>query len=369
MSRLLDSFYVDDFVGGGRTSEEVMELYQKVQSRMAQGGFKLRKWLTNDAQVGDEIETDTPQENKQVSVSEEDTTYAKSSVGMKLGCKDQKVLGCEWDYEADVITLELTVIAERAKGLPITKRNTLKVLAGVFDPLGLISPITLSAKVMFQESCRLKIGWDDQLDGDIRKGVEAWIKGLVDCQRIVIKRCVYDHIYEEVVECWLHGFADASKRAYCGVVYFVYRTSVGRYVRMLTSKTTVAPLKELSIPRLELMAALIMVKLVVSAEAALAARAKVKRLKLWLDSKTALFWIRNRGEWKQFVKHRVKEILKMSDKGDWRYCPSRENPADIGSRGMTALDLKQSVLWWKGPSWLVESEDNWPKEDLIVPTT
>lgn len=125
---------------------------------------------------------------------------------------------------------------------------------------------------------------------------------------------------------------------------------MGWYVRILTSKTRVAPLKELSIPRLELMAALVMVKFVVSAEAALAAQAKVKRLKLWLDSKTALFWIRNRGEWKQFVKHRVNEILKMSGKGDWRYCPSRENPADIGSRGMTALDLKQSVLWWKGPS-------------------
>ena len=89
-------------------------------------------------------------------------------MGMKLGCKDQKVLGCEWDYEEDVITLKWTVIAERAKGLPITKRNTLKLLAGGFDPLGFISPITLSAKVMFQESCRLKIAWDDQLDGDIR---------------------------------------------------------------------------------------------------------------------------------------------------------------------------------------------------------
>ena len=143
---------------------------------------------------------------------------------------------------------------------------------------------------------------------------------------------------------------------------------MGRYVRMLTSKTRVAPFKELSIPRLELMAALIMVKLVVSAEAAFAAQANVKRSKLWLDSKTALFWIGNR-EWKQFVKHRVNEILKMSDKGDWRYCPGRENPADIVSRGVTALDLKHSVLGWKGPSWLVESEDNWPTESLLLPTT
>ena len=69
-----------------------MELSEEVQSSMAQGGFKLRKWLTNDAQVRAEKETDTPLENKQVSVSEEDTTYAKSSMGMKLGPKGFMVL-------------------------------------------------------------------------------------------------------------------------------------------------------------------------------------------------------------------------------------------------------------------------------------
>ena len=85
MSRLLESFYVDDFVGGGGTSEEVVELNQEAQSRMAQGGFTLRKWLTNDGQVRAEIETDKPLENKQVLVSEEDPTYAKSLMDMKLG--------------------------------------------------------------------------------------------------------------------------------------------------------------------------------------------------------------------------------------------------------------------------------------------
>lgn len=102
------------------------------------------------------------------------------------------------------------------------------------------------------------------------------------------------------------------------------------------------------------MAALILVKLMVNVEGALASQQSVKRSKLWLDSQTALFWIMNRGEWKQFVKHRVNEILKLSDNGDWRYCPSRENPADIGSRGMSASGLKQNVLWWQGPAWLTE---------------
>ena len=248
---------------------------------------------------------------------------------MKLGCKGHKVLGCEWDYEADVITVDLISVAQRADGLPATKRNTLRLLAGVYDPLGLISPVTLSVKVIFQEICRQKCGWDEQLEGGFKKDVEEWIKGLIDCHRIEVKRCIYDHPCE-VEECSLHGFADASKKAYCGVVYLVYRTQVGRYAQMLTSKTRVAPLKELSIPRLELMAAFILVKLMVNVEGALASQQSVKRSKLWLDSQTALFWIMNRGEWKQFVKHRVNEILKLSDKGDWRYCSSQENPANIG---------------------------------------
>ena len=117
------------------------------------------------------------------------------------------------------------------------------------------------------------------------------------------------------------------------------------------------------------MAALILAKLMVNVEGALASQQSVKRSKLWLNSQTALFWIMNRGEWKQFVKHSVNEILKLSDKGDWRYCPSQENPADVGSRGMPASELNQNVLWWQGPAWLTESEESWPSEGSVTPTT
>ena len=369
VAKLLDSFYVDDFVGGGATTQESIELYQKTQSRMVEGGFKLRKCLTNDPQVRAKMATETQTGDKQDVVTEEDISYAKSSVGMKLGSKGQKVLGCEWDYEADVIAVDLMSVVQRAEGLPATKRNTLRLLAGVYDPLGLISPITVSVKVIFQEICRQKCGWDEQLEGGFKKGVEGWIKDLIDCHKIEVKRCIYDHPREEVEECSLHGFADASKKAYCGVVYLVYRTQEGRCARMLCSKTRVAPLKELSIPRLELMAAFILVKLMVNVEGALVSQQGVKRSKLWLDSQTALFWIMNRGEWKQFVKHRVNEILKVSDKGDWRYFPSQENPADIGSRGMPASELNQNVLWWQGPAWLTESEESWLSEGSVTPTT
>ena len=98
VAKLLDSFYVDDFVGGGATTQESLELYQKTQTRMTEGGFNLRKWLTNDPQARAKMATESPTGDKQDVVTEEGISYAKSYVGIKLGCKGQKVLGCEWDY-------------------------------------------------------------------------------------------------------------------------------------------------------------------------------------------------------------------------------------------------------------------------------
>ena len=173
------------------------------------------------------------------SVSAENVMYAKSSLGLKMGSNGQKVLGLPWDFEQDTIILELTAITKRTEDLPATKRNTLRLLAGIFDPFGMIGPITITAKILLQEACRQKINWDDSLDGVIKQAVEAWIESLIECKLITIDRCLYKHVREEVWGCSLHGFADASKKAYCAVIYFEYQTSTGTYSKMLTSKTRV----------------------------------------------------------------------------------------------------------------------------------
>ena len=145
VKKLIDSFYVDDFVGGGASLSEVVNFYSKTVNRMADGGFKFRKWLTNDPSVREKIKKDLIDEVKLDPVSAENVTYAKSSLGLKMGSNGQKVLGLSWDFEQDTITLELTAIAKRAEDLPATKRNTLRLLAGIFDPLGMIGPITITA--------------------------------------------------------------------------------------------------------------------------------------------------------------------------------------------------------------------------------
>ena len=120
----------------------------------------------------------------------------------------------------------------------------------------------------------------------------------------MISRCIYDSLQQEVLECNLHGFGDASNKAYCTVVYFVYQTWDGVHVRLLTSRSRVAPLKELTIPRLELMSARILAQLMSTVKNALEEQVTLNGTRYWLDSKTAICWVQNRGEWKQFVRQK-----------------------------------------------------------------
>ena len=106
------------------------------------------------------------------------------------------------------------------------------------------------------------------------------------------------------------------------------------YAKLIASKSRVAPLKKLTMPRLELMSATLLARLVHTVKSALKLHLEISRTTYWLDSKTALCWIQNQGEWKQFVRHRVNEILQLSKKHDWRHCPGEDNVADIGSRGI-----------------------------------
>ena len=160
---------------------------------------------------------------------------------------------------------------------------------------------------------------------------------LAQTREIEVNRCLYEAREECVTQCFLHGFGDASKKAFCTMVYFVYRTVDGQaHVRLVASKTRVAPLKELSIPRLELMSARILAQLVNMTRNALQWQLKIDGVRFWLDSKMAQSWIQNKGEWKQFVRHRVNEILSLTNKEEWAYCPTGENPADLGSRGALA---------------------------------
>ena len=140
----------------------------------------------------------------------------------------------------------------------------------MFDPLGLVSCVIVLMKILFQQLCVENVTWDEELVGKHAKLYLDWIDNLKRVETITLNRCVYSRVGEEIQSCELDAFGDASERAYCAVVYYVCRTSTAVYVQLLAAKTRVAPLKALTIPRLELMSALMLAELVDSVKKALA---------------------------------------------------------------------------------------------------
>ena len=200
--------------------------------------------------MSDQIDLEERNVDKEKGNQEEEAeTYAKLSLGIKgSDSKCHKVFGQVWDKLKDEFKFEVSKTGEKAKMLSPTKRNLLSVLASLFSRLGIISPLIVYVKVLFQEVCKAKIDWDEEFSGETCRKWEVWCKDLIEVNELVVPRCIYASPTEEVLECSLHGFGDASQTSYCAVIYFVYRTSVGVYVRLLTFKARVATLKPTSIP-------------------------------------------------------------------------------------------------------------------------
>ena len=340
---------------------------------MANTGFRLRKWLTNDKDLRDKISAienfsakNTMSESKYKLAADSDESYAKQTLGIgsKLNSGHEKVLGLSWDNESDNFIFQFSKLADAAEKVDLTKRNLLSLLASQFDPIGWIGPIIIRMKMLFQDICRENIQWDVKLEGQFNHKREEIVKHLLS-----IKTIDYKHPKRVIREYFLHGFGDASTKGYCAVGYLVYHTSDGVYTTLFTSKCRVASLKSLTIPRLELMSAKILAQLMDSVLKALQRDVKFSGSKYWLDSKTAHCWIETGGSGNQFVRHRIGEILKLKNKKDWGYCPSAENPADLGSRGMFGSDLKHNKLWWHGPLWLSLGGSSWPQKSKTIIST
>ena len=171
VQRVLESFYVDDLVGGESTAKKALELYDNCKTRMASGGFRLMKWLTNSDEVSREIDCQEKQVGNSRGSINDDESYAKLSLGGTKGdLTSHKVLGQVWDNKKDELKIEIGKVGEKAKALPSTKRSLLSVLASLFDLLGLISPVIVFAKILFQEVCKQEIDWDANFTEETLKG-------------------------------------------------------------------------------------------------------------------------------------------------------------------------------------------------------
>ena len=280
--------------------------------------------------------------------------------------QDQKVLGINWNVERDEMYFDFEKLVKFARSLNPTQRNLPKMIASLYHPLGIISPVIITMKCLFQEVCALKeLDWDTPLPANFAQTWEKWVNKLENTDQIVFARCYFAgfEMNESARSPGLYGFSDSSKKAYRAVVYLVSERYNCFVPKLLTPKTKVASLKPLSIPWLELQAAVILARLMTSVKEALNPLTRSVEMKqcMFGDNTKVLYWMKQLKECKPFVNNRKTEILKLTSAEQWFYCKTKLNPADLGTKGQSASELKVIKLWRRGPEFLRSAPENWPE--------
>ena len=361
IKKLLQDLYVDDSTNSFNEENEAYYFYQKAKQYLAEGGFDLRKWATNDSSLRRRIKES---ENKETPHVQESNNETKEQL--------RKVLGVNWDIESDDFVYDFSEIIETARTLDITKRNILRIAAMFFDPIGLISPVVLQAKLLFKRLCFGKLGWDDKVPGDVECEWVEFLKNLESLRQVRISRCIFAEGKGVVKGIELHGFCDSSALAYGCAIYIRVITNNSIHVYLWTAKCRLAPMKLNNIPRLELLSCLLLTKLITSLQSAIKNIVSITKIVCWSDSQIALWWIKQtRKEWKIWVENRVTEIRKAIEPSNWRYVRSVDNPADIATRKRACQELFRSRLWVEGPVFLRRDEGSWEivDVDLVEPVS
>uniref|UniRef100_A0A0M3I1S5 CCHC-type domain-containing protein n=1 Tax=Ascaris lumbricoides TaxID=6252 RepID=A0A0M3I1S5_ASCLU len=256
-----------------------------------------------------------------------------------------KILGIPWNVETDKISF----IFKQFESSDITKRTLLSWVASIFDPLGYLTPATLPIKVFIQSLWRMEYGWDEALKEAEFQRASALIQGW-HRQPIIIKRQIGQPKF-------LHCFVDSSKTAYASAIF----TTSAEGSSLIMSKNRLAPIKGMTIARLELLAILIGSRLLdyVSKQMNLNIP-----LYLWSDSQIALSWVITNSERDRFVRNQVQKIRAVKNV-QFRFVPGDLNPADLATRGLKPEELVDDLRWWQGPSFISKAADNWPDQTGI----
>lgn len=342
---LRNQIYVDDALFGADDICTARRLRDQTSALLRSGGFELRKWSSN---CPDLLNVLAPDEHALAS----DKSFQDSG-GIKL-------LGIYWTPCRDEFKFKIA----RLDPISPTKRSVLSASARMCDPLGWIAPVVIVAKMLMQQLWLAKIGWDDRIPLELAALWESYSSSLPQLQAVAIPRWTGRNPQSY---CEIHGFADASSRAYAAVVYLkVINSADDIRISLILSKTKVAPIKTVSIPRLELCAASLLARTVEFVQNAM----KLGEVPVycWTDSAVTLAWIKKHpSHWKTFIANRVADIPTRVPMAVWRHVPTEDNPADCASRGVTPMTLLDHPLWWTGPAWLIENTEFWPNRELNAP--
>ncbi|XP_071569784.1 uncharacterized protein [Temnothorax nylanderi] len=225
---------------------------------------------------------------------------------------------------------------------------------------GWVTPVTINAKIFLQQLWQAKVDWDEAIADKFLVQWDTIHASLATINGLHVDRWVQYGF--DTANCEIHGFCDASSTAFAAAVYIRVTSVTGETTsRLLVAKSKVAPIKSLSIPRLELSAAVLLARLLEFVRSALQLTAIP--FFCWTDALVVLAWLaQHPSRWKTFVFNRVSEIQSRIPFATWKHVPTEDNPADCASRGILGCHLASHHLWWQGPSWLRLPKTEWPAQ-------
>ena len=337
------NFYVDDCLKSVNSVEGAIEVVRELRDLCQRGGFRLTKFVSNSREVLQSIPSD--ERGKQV-----------RDLALDEDLPAERALGVQWLVEPDVISFAVSRVPEK----PCTRRGMLSVIGSVYDPLGMGAPFVLHGRLILQELTRRKFGWDDAAPDDLAAKWTEWLEDIPLLSEACLPRCLKPEGFGSVTSCEIHHFSDASTKGYGVVSYLRFTNDRGEvHCAFVFGKTRLTPLKGMTIPRLELSAAVLAARADVILRRALLIT--IDRSVFWTDSTTVIRYIRNEHtRFHTFVANRIAVVRDASSPGQWRYVNSAENPADDASRGQSGAAFVTNERWFNGPRFLWKESSMWP---------
>lgn len=345
-SAIKQGFYVDDLLFGSDCAEKAASLFQRIVKVLKGAHFNLRKVNSNSSSF----------------LATLNTTHTQYTSTPLASDNTHRILGLTWNTDKDTLCITYSKHSDpNTFNLPcITKRVVLHLIASIYDPLGFVNPFLVKLKLFLQKLWSLQLDWDTPLDSDLTCCWQSLVNEIVLLPSIIFPRKVLPQGH--LPSC-LVGFCDASHKAYGAALYLVNHDSASvAHSHLLCSKSRLAPLAGSTIPRLELCSALLLVELTKKVIRALRIVCSINQVYLFSDSSIVLHWlVKSNHKLDAFTAHRVSKIVASYPLSCWRHVSSRQNPADLLTRGVSPQALQHSTLWFVGPPWLKQPVSMWAK--------
>ena len=339
--------YMDDLIDSTSSTDKATKLAQEVNIVLQKGGFMIKCWQFS----GDDSAKDADG-------VEQITSLLKGSTN------ETCVLGINWNSIKDEITfhIESNILIEKIPKTPsgfLTRRKVLHIVMYIYDPMGILSPFILKAKVLLRKTWELRLGWDVQLPTEMQESWKRFFSSLGKIENIKLSRSLTPS--NTVGDPWLILFSDGSEIAYGFVGYIRWKRKNGSYwCRLIMSKSRISPLHKVTIPRMELNAAVLSKrgKQVIQNEM----RMKFEKVIHLIDSLTVLNMLHKTSTRFQIYEgSRIGEIQVDADGDmkDWAWIPGQNNIADHVTRGLEPEDITNDSQWWDGPKILYDDYESW----------